>query len=157
MWISLADSVYKIILIIVNIFDIKSSLQRTPTLLLPSLSSSFNSLIVTFPYSYLSIVYLVFSQSFSLHHFKSVHQRTIYFLSVAIYASVPTPLPSLSFLESSAIHLPRFHTCNSSGLIGPSLLFRAYWCNTYSCICEQLPSVLIRPSSAGKLFGLFNF
>ena len=38
MWISLADSIHKIILIIVKIFDIKSSLPRTPTLLLQSQS-----------------------------------------------------------------------------------------------------------------------
>ena len=40
MWISLAVSIHKIILIIVKIFEIKSSLPRTPTLLLQSLSSS---------------------------------------------------------------------------------------------------------------------
>ena len=153
MWSSLADSIHKIILIIVKIFEIKSSLPRTPTLLLQSLSISIVILLI----QNLTIVYLVFSQSFNLHHFISVHQRTIYFLSVTIYASVPTPLSPLPFLESSPIHLPRFHSCNSSGLVGPSLLFRAYWCNAYSWICEQLPSVLIRPSSAGKLFGLFNF
>ena len=38
MWISLADSIHKIILIIVKIFDIKSSLPRTPTLPLQSQS-----------------------------------------------------------------------------------------------------------------------
>ena len=38
MWISLADSIHKIILIIVKIFDIKASLPRTPTLLLQSQS-----------------------------------------------------------------------------------------------------------------------
>ena len=153
MWISLEDSIHKIFLINVKIFDIKSSLPRTPILPLQSLSIS----IVILSIQNLTIVYLVFSQSFSLQHFKSVHQRTIRFLSVTIYASVPTPLSSLSFLESSPIYLPRFHSCNSSGLVGPSVLFRAYWCNTYSCNCEQLPSVLIRPSSAGKLIGLFNF
>ena len=47
MWIFLAGSIHKIISIIVKTFDIKFSLPRTPTLLSQSLSSSFNSLIVT--------------------------------------------------------------------------------------------------------------
>ena len=61
MWISLADSIHKIILIIVKIFDIKSSLPRTPTL--QSLSSSIISCCI---FKFVFIIYSVYSQPCSL-------------------------------------------------------------------------------------------
>ena len=126
MWISLADSIHKIILIIVKIFDIKSSLTRTPTLLLQL--QSFSISIVILSIQSLTNVYLVFSQSFSLHHFKSVHKRTIYFPSVTIYASVTTPLSSLSFFlgifpnSSSTFSLLRLIWPHLSFIAVPSIL-----------------------------------
>ena len=126
MWISLADSIHKIFLINVKIFDIKSSLPRTPTLLLQL--QSFSISIVFLPIQNLTIVYLVSSQSFSLHHFKSVHQRTIYFPSVTIYASVPTPLSSLSLFlgifpnSSPTFSLLRYIWPHRSFIAVPSIL-----------------------------------
>ena len=63
MWTSLADSIHKIILIIVKIFDIKSSLPRTPTLLLQSLSSS---IVNCYIFKFVFIQYSVHSQPCSL-------------------------------------------------------------------------------------------
>ena len=63
MWISLADSIHKIILIIVKMFDIKSSLPRTPIFLLQSLSSS---IVNCYIFKFVYIHYSVHSQPCSL-------------------------------------------------------------------------------------------
>ena len=63
MWISLADSIHKTFLIIVKIFDIKSSLPRTPTLPLQSLSSS---IVNCYIFKFVFIHYSVHSRPCSL-------------------------------------------------------------------------------------------
>ena len=65
MWISLADSIHKIIFIIVKIFDIKSSLPRTPTLLL-QLQSISSSIVNCYIFKFVFILYSVHSQPCSL-------------------------------------------------------------------------------------------
>ena len=108
MWISLADSIHKIILIIVKIFDIKSSLPRTPTL--QSLSSSFISCCI---FKFVFIHYSVHSQPCSL----PVTVICIYLEQ--FYTSFWTP----------SLHIPIVWSIQAPLILPPFL------CGHFICVC----------------------
>ena len=122
-WISLAGFIHKIIPIIVKTFGIKSSLPRTPTLLLHSLSSSFNSLIVTlFTFAFIHC-------SFST---ESLFQ---------LYTSSVTPQNFCEFHIAS--HLLVLDRCPVAGLVQISL-FVAIWIYFSLFTAKDLPNQDIR-------------
>ena len=112
MWISLADSIHKIILIIVKIFDIKSSLPRTPTL--QSLSSSIISCCI---FKFVFIHYSVHSQPFSL----PVTVICIYLEQ--FYTSFWTP----------SLHIPIVWNIQTPLILPPFL------CGHFICVCGLQP------------------
>ena len=112
MWISLAGSIHKIILIFVKIFDIKSSLPRTPTL--QSLSSPIISCCI---FKFVFIHYSVHSQPCSL----PVTVICIYLEQ--FYTSLWTP----------SLHIP-----NAWNIQAP-LIHPRFLCGHFICVCGLQP------------------
>ena len=105
MWISLADSIHKIILIIVKIFDIKSSLPRTLTL--PLQSQSFLILQLSIRYINHFRIYSLFTWSLvsllvSIILNQFISEQCIFFPSLF------TPLSRRHYRHFPSWNLPQF-------------------------------------------------
>ena len=133
-------------------------------LLLQSLSFSFNLLIVTFPYSYLSIVYLVQSHCLNFILFPLPPSTSVNFIlplipSFRIVVQLPdssrSPFSSLS-RPTPPSSLPKICPIRTFGSSG----FSSLVCSTISIrqrSSRHTPSAPNWPTTAGKLSGLFIF